>query len=59
MMKIIFKKDAKFGEVTVTEYTENGHTEYKVKHSNPAIGTHWTQELFAALAHAQFLVAKY
>lgn len=59
MKKVIFKKDAKHGEVTVTAYTEDGHTEYRVKHSHPAFDAYWTQEPFEALKHAQFLAAKY
>ena len=59
MKKVIRKFTAKHGEVTVTAYTEDGHTEYQVKHSHPAIGTYWTAEPFEAIKHAQFLAAKY
>lgn len=58
-MNIIKRYKAKLGEVTVTEYTENGHTEYKVKHTHPAISAYWTAELFEAIKYAQFLAAKY
>lgn len=54
--KMIKNFASKHGEITVTAYTENGHTEYKVKHTHPAIETFWTQELFHALKHAQYFI---
>ena len=57
--KIVFRESAKHGEVTITAYTENGHTEYCVKHSHPAFETYWTEEPFEAIKHARFLVARY
>jgi len=57
--EIIRRFPAKHGEVTVTAYTENGHTEYAVRHTLPAIETFWTVEPFLAIRHAQFLAAKY
>ena len=59
MASVIKTYKARLGEVTVTAYTENGSTEYRVKHTLEAIETYWTRERKEAIAHAQFIAAKY
>lgn len=61
MKREIRKYTGKLGEVTVTEYTENGKVEYHVVHHGIPYGKEWFNrwQKANAIAYAQFLAGKY
>ena len=67
MVKVIKTYEAKYGTIRVTEYsgedTENGKEEYLVEHDGakfkPAYTYAWYRWKTDAIAHAQFLAAKF
>lgn len=63
MVKVIKSYKAMFGTVMVTEYSENGITEYCVKHDGATLPTTFTVSWYKmktdAIKHAQFLAGKY
>lgn len=61
MKKEIRRYRGKLGEITVTEYSEGGSTEYRVMHHGITECRQWFADWqkSEAIAYAQFLASKY